>query len=172
MCVNKLAVILATAVFLIFAVYNPASAREMTVDNSGSGADFQSIREAINNSLSGDLILVYPGFYNESVDIETQNISICSKSENPEDTTIRAFNVSANNTTVSGFSIQEGLILHGPRTELWYSKIENCTVKNNILELGIGADECYNSTIEKNVILNSGISISGPEALILQFLTI
>ncbi|MDR7667108.1 NosD domain-containing protein [Methanosarcina sp. Z-7115] len=163
MWVNKLTILLAVAVFFIIAIYNPASAREITVDNSGSGADFQSIQEAINNSLSGDLILVYPGFYNESVDIETQNISICSKSENPEDTTVRAFNVSANNTTVSGLSIQEQLNLQSPVNDAWYDKIENCTVKNNILGSGIGADECYNSTIEKNVILSSGIFILGPE---------
>ena len=50
------------------------------------------------------------------------------------------------------------------RIELWYAKIENCTIKNNILERGIGTDDCYNSTIEKNVILNSSISVSGPDA--------
>ena len=73
------------------AVYNPASAKEITVDNSGSGADFISIQEAVNNSSSGDLILVYPGFYNECVDI-WNNVSILSVSENPEDTTVRLLN--------------------------------------------------------------------------------
>jgi len=147
------------------AAYSPASAREITVDNNGSGADFRSIQEAVNNSFSGDLILVYPGFYNESVDIWMQNISILSESENPNDTTVRAFKPGANNVTLGGFRIRENLDLKGRRTgELWYDKIENCTVKNNILESGIGADECYNSTIEKNVLLNAGIFISGPEA--------
>jgi beta propeller repeat protein/parallel beta-helix repeat protein len=146
------------------AVYNPASAREVTVDDNGSGADFKSIQEAVNNSSSGDLILVYPGFYNESVDIGIQNISVFSRSENPEDTTVRAFKLSANNVTLSGFKVREYLNLQGPASGAWYDKIENCTIKNNILETGVGADECYNSTIEKNVILNSGIFISGPEA--------
>ena len=164
MWVNKLNIFSVIAIFFMIVAYNPASTREITVDSSDSGADFKSIQEAVNNSFSGDLIFVYPGFYNESVDIRIQNIRILSKSENPEDTAVRAFNVSANNTTVSGLSIQERLILHGPRIELWYAKIENCTIKNNILERGIGTDECYNSTIEKNVILNSGISISGPDA--------
>lgn len=36
-----------------------ASAREITVGNNGSGADFKSIQEAVNNSFSGDIILVY-----------------------------------------------------------------------------------------------------------------
>ena len=38
--------------------------------------------------------------------------------------------------------------------------VENCTVKNNTLKSGIDVNECYNSTIEKNVILNSGISLN------------
>ena len=57
MCINKSSVILAVAIFLMFAFYNPASAREITVDNSGSGADFISIQEAVNNSSSGYMVL-------------------------------------------------------------------------------------------------------------------
>jgi beta propeller repeat protein/parallel beta-helix repeat protein len=159
-CVSRLVVFLLVAIFLMAAVYNPASAREITVDNSGSGADFKSIQEAVNNSSSGDLILVYPGFYNECVDI-WNNVSILSVSGNPEDTTVRAFKLSANNITLSGFRVQEHLNLQGPANNNWHDKIENCTVKNNILESGIGADNCDNSTIEKNTILKSGIYISG-----------
>ncbi|RXA19991.1 PKD domain-containing protein [Methanosarcina sp. MSH10X1] len=147
----------------MFSVYSPASAREITVGGNGSGTDFTLIQEAVNNSSSGDLILVYPGFYNESVDIIKENISILSESENPEDTAVRDFNVSANNITLRGFKVLEYLNLQGPENGIWHDKIENCTVKSNIMESGIGAEECYNSTIEKNVILNSGIYISGPE---------
>ncbi len=168
MWVSKLTVLLAVAIFLLTATNSPASAREITVDNNGSGANsgstFRSIQDAVNSSSPGDLILVYSGFYNESVDIWIQNISILSESEEPEETLVRNFNVSANNITVKGFTIQENLALQGLKGDLWYAKIENCTVKNNILESGIYADECYNSTIEKNVILNSGVFISGPEA--------
>ncbi|MDY9926727.1 NosD domain-containing protein [Methanosarcina sp.] len=161
---SKLTIFLVAAIFLLIATYSPVSAREITVDNNGSGADFKLIQEAVNNSSAGDIILVYPGIYNESVDIGIQNISILSNSENPEDTAVRAFKLSVNNITVSGFKIQENLVLKGRNGELWYAKIENCTVKNNILELGIGADDCYNSTIEKNIVLKSGISVVGPWA--------
>lgn len=167
MWVDKLIVLLAVSIFIITSVYSPASAREIIVDNNGSDADFKSVQEAVNNSSSGDVILIYPGFYNESVDIGVQNISILSESENPEDTTVRAFKLGENNITVSGFSVQESLTLQGYILPVGYnshSPIENCTVKNNILESGIYADNCYNSTIEKNVILNSGISIFGPWA--------
>ncbi|WP_052279171.1 NosD domain-containing protein [Methanosarcina acetivorans] len=132
------------------------------MDDSNSDAAFISIQEAVNSSSSGDVILVSPGFYNESVDIGIQNVSVLSKSENPEDTTVRAFNVSANGITVSGFSIHESLNLRGYMSPAGYNSccpIENCTVKNNILRLGIYADECYNSTLGKNVVLNSGIGI-------------
>ena len=162
MWVNKLTIFLAAAVYLMISVYSPVSAREITVYNN-SAVNFRSIQEAVNNSSSGDIILVYPGIYNESVDVRIGNISVLSESENPKDTTVRAFKLSVNNITLSGFSIKENLALQGSKGELWYAKIENCTVKNNILELGIDASECYNSTIAKNVFLgkDSGISVDG-----------
>jgi pectin methylesterase-like acyl-CoA thioesterase len=67
--VNKLIVFLSVVVFLITSVQNSAFAREIVVDANSSSADFRSIQEAVNNSSSGDVILVYPGFYNESVDL-------------------------------------------------------------------------------------------------------
>lgn len=156
MWVNKLTVLLAVAIFLFTMAYNPASAREITVDDNGSDADFRSIQKAVNSSSPGDVILVLPGFYNESVDIRIQNISVLSESENPEDTIVRAFNVSANSTTVSGLGIQEVLNCDDHYSYL----VENCTIKNNILKLGIYASECYNFIIEKNVIVNGGIGVS------------
>ena len=157
MWVNKLIVVLAVAIFLIVSIYSPASAREITVNDNGSCADFKSIQEAVNCSSSGDVIIVYPGIYNESVDIEIPNVSILSESENPEDTIVRAFKLSENNITVSGFSIQEILTLERD-DDHYLDPVENCTIKNNVLKLGISASS-YNSAIEKNVILNSGIGI-------------
>ncbi|MDR7667107.1 NosD domain-containing protein [Methanosarcina sp. Z-7115] len=157
--VNKSTIFLVAAIFLLIAAHSPASAKEIMVDDNGSGADFQSIQEAVNSSSPGDVVLVSPGSYNESVDIEIQNISIFSDSEDPEDTTVRAFNISANNTIISGFSIEEVLALQGSGAYYNYP-VENCTVKNNTLKSGIDINECYNSTIERNVILNSGISLN------------
>ncbi|HII93919.1 MAG TPA: hypothetical protein HA262_17705, partial [Methanosarcina sp.] len=88
MWVNKLIVFLSVIVFLTTSVQNSAFAREIVVDANNSSADFQLIQEAVNNSSSGDVILIYPGFYNESVDIGVQNISILSESENPKDTIV------------------------------------------------------------------------------------
>ena len=165
MWVNKLTIFLAAAIFLLIAVYSPATAREITVDDNGSSADFHSIQEAVNSSSPGDVVLVSQGTYNESVDIEIQNISVLSESENPEDTFVRAFNVSSNNVTVSGFSIEEILNLRGYSGYYYYYNypVENCTVINNVLKSGVYSNECYNSTIEKNIILKSGISVSDPD---------
>jgi len=146
-------------IFLI-SISSPASAKEITVDDVEE-ADFLSIQEAVNNSSPGDVVLVSPGIYNENVDIEIQNISVLSESGNPKDTFIQAFNVSTNNITVSGFSIEEILNLRG-YSGYYYYPVENCTVKNNVLKSGIYSNECCNSTIEKNIILNSGISLYGP----------
>ena len=163
MWVNKSTVLLAVAIFLFTVAYNPASAKEITVDDNGSDADFRSIQKAVNCSSSGDVILVYPGIYNESVDIGIQNISVLSESENPEDTTVRAFKLSVNNITVSGFSVQESLTLQGYTFPSGYSyyPVGNCTVNNNILKSGIYSSKCYNSAIEKNVFLDSGIIVNG-----------
>ena len=161
MWVNKLSIFLVAITFLTIVFCIPAAAREITVDDNGSDADYILIQEAVNSSSSGDTIIVYPGFYNESLDIVIDNISVLSESEHPEDTAVRAFNISANNTTVNGFRINEELILRGHKSDFWYDNIANCTVKNNILESGIvaGSGRCYNSSIEKNVILNSGIHV-------------
>lgn len=154
-----------------------ASAKEITVDDD-SEADFRSIQEAVTNSYYGDVILVCPGNYNESVDVTKENISILSESEDPEDTLVRSFKMGANNTTISGFSIQEGLILRkyiptGAFAGYSYQDpIENCTVKNNILKLGIDAKVCHSFMVEKNVILSSGVRISAPDDAVISNLRI
>ena len=121
-------------IFLIFISF-PVSAKEITVDDSET-ADFVSIQEAVNNSYPGDVIFVYPGTYNEIVELRVQNISVLSKYGNPDDTVVRAFGISARNITVSGFSIQEGLYLEdeSPYFEGDYSKIsDNVFVHGNIV---------------------------------------
>ena len=64
------------------AICSHASAKEITVDDD-SEADFRSIQEAVTNSYYGDVILVCPGNYNESVDVTKENISILSESQDP-----------------------------------------------------------------------------------------
>jgi len=109
--VNKFIILLVVTIFFMILIHSPASARGILVGNSSSGAAFPSIQEAVNNSSPGDIILVYPGIYNESVDIGIDNLTIHSASEKPEDTVIQTFNLAANNIVVSGFSIHENVSL-------------------------------------------------------------
>lgn len=150
-------IILIVIALIASALCSTVSAKEIIVGND-SVAEFRSIQKAVNSSSPGDVILVLPGFYNESVNVKVDNLSILSNSENPEYTNVRAFKLGENNITVSGFSVQKTLILEGYDGH-YFDPVENCTIKHNILKLGISADECCNSTIEKNVVLSSGIFI-------------
>lgn len=161
---NKLTIFPIIAVFILIGINSLASAREITVDGDNSDADFKSIQEAVNNSSPGDTIIVMPGTYNENVNVSVENISVITSSHEPENTIVRAFNLSKNKITLNGFTIQETLNLqkdnfYGPG----FSDLEYCTVKNNVLKEGINAKDCYNSSIDKNTILNRGISVSGPD---------
>ncbi len=164
MWVSKLTVLLAVAIFLLTATNSPASAREIIVDDKGSDAGFRSIQEAVNNSSSGDIILVYPGLYNESVNVSKDNLNILSDSGSPEDTIVRAFNLVANNTVVNGFGIEENVALRGSIVMGVGDEFipENCTVENNVFlenSSGVVISNCFNSTIEKNLFLGSGTGI-------------
>lgn len=144
--------------FLIFFSFL-TSAKEITVSNSEK-ADFTSIQEAVNNSASGDRILVSPGAYNETVKISVKNISILSKSKIPQDTFVKVFEIFANNVTIGGFTILENIKIRAsiPYDGHNFYTVENCTIKyNQFLKDGIDARECYNATIKENTFLGKGI---------------
>ena len=71
-----------------------------------------SIQAAVNNSTSGDLIIVKAGEYKENIVVNVSGINISSESGNPEDVIVRArdrnssvFLIKADNVTISGFNI-------------------------------------------------------------------
>ncbi|WP_440948021.1 right-handed parallel beta-helix repeat-containing protein [Methanosarcina sp. T3] len=104
-------VIIVVAIALItIAVYSPVSAKEITVDND-SGADFRSIQEAVNNSVSEDTIIVKPGTYRENVIVNTNRLTVRSESGKPDvlveplDENKSAFLIRADNVTITGFNI-------------------------------------------------------------------
>ncbi|MHC1754927.1 MAG: PKD domain-containing protein [Methanosarcina sp.] len=153
-------IILVAVTLIASAVYMPASAKEIIAGN-GSEANFDSIQEAVNNSSPGDVILVLPGVYNETVDVNVEGLSILSKSRNPEDTVVEAFSVSASNITISGFSIQEYI-----STSI-NQEVRCCVIKNNRF-LGTGSDigpkgivgqYCFNCVFSDNVLFDSVIGL-------------
>jgi PGF-pre-PGF domain-containing protein len=169
--------LIALVLMLFIFLSLPVSAKEIMVDDDEL-ADFVSVQDAVNSASPGDVILVSPGSYNESVDIRTQNISILSRSGNPINNVVKAFGIKwdTDNITIRGFSIQKGISVEGP-----YSKISNNIIvdgniflaaesnhnsllNNTLLKGGIWIDHNFGNGISGNYISNyaneSGISLS------------
>jgi parallel beta-helix repeat protein len=111
MGVNRAIILLAVTIFLMeSAVYNPASAKEITVGGD-SGADFRSIKEAVNSSSPGDTVIVKSGTYRENIIVNVTKLTIRSESGKPDmlvespDENESVFHITANNVTISGFNI-------------------------------------------------------------------
>lgn len=132
-----------TSTFLIFiflvSISSTASAREITVDNN-SGADFRSIQEAVNNSLTGDIIIVKPGTYTENVLVNVKGLTIRSESNNynahvkPLNDSKSTFLITANSTTISGLNITGAGKMHYKNAVFACGKMNNIT--GNTIENG------------------------------------
>lgn len=116
----------------------------------------ESIQEAVNNAFPGDTIFVKPGEYNESIQINQDNLTIISYSKNPYNTVItgvnresNVFKVVASNVTISGFSITDskcGIYLNGA---------QNCIINNNVISgnnIGICLSKSENNTLSNNIV--------------------
>ncbi len=106
--------------------------------DDGEGGNFSTIQEAVDYAVSGDTILVYPGTYTENVDV-FRELTIQSVSGNPEDTVLNpsgsdnAFDVSANNVTISGFKINFPMATYGKAAVSISSR--NNTILNNVISI-------------------------------------
>ena len=121
---NKLIILLMA--MLIFTLGSGiGAAKEITVNPT------DSIRTAVNNAGSDDVIIVKPGVYNESIKITTPKLIIRSESGNPENTIIRTdsygfyVTATASNTTISGFKIDSA------ETGITLDSCSGCTISNN-----------------------------------------
>ena len=118
----------------------------------------ESIQGALNNSTSGDTIIVAPGNYTEKLMVTTSGIVIRSDSLIPENTTIIAtgpdtnvFYVRADNVTIEGFKIWAGE--HKGITGIHLAGCTRCTIKNNDFSensLGLHMSNSKNNTISNN----------------------
>lgn len=169
MWANKSTILLVTAIFLMAAICSSASAREITVDNNGSGADFKSIQEAVNNSSSGDTVIVMPGTYEENVIVNVTSLTIMSESKNSEalvkshNENKSVFLIIANNVTLSGFNITgaKGLYTYYP-SGICLKNARNCRIKGNTLfenNLGVCLVDAGYNTISGNFLFNDSISL-------------
>ena len=170
MWVNKLTVLLAAAIFLMIVVYSPASAREIIVNNNGSGADFKSIQEAVNSSSSGDTVIVMPGVYIENVIVNVTSLTIRAESKNPgvlvqspvENKS--AFLITASNVDLSGFNVTgvKGNHTYYP-AGICLKNARNCKIIGNTLfenYLGICLVNADQNTVSENFLFNNSISLN------------
>ena len=99
---TKKSVILFTFI-LLFALFTipPQTRIKTTIAETlyvGSGQNYSSIQEAIDNATTGDIIFVYNGVYYETINITIDGITI--KGENKENTIIDGTGSSIENSTV------------------------------------------------------------------------
>jgi parallel beta-helix repeat protein len=143
-----------------------AAAIAITVDGSGgSAASFTSIQAAINAAHTGDKIIVKPGTYVESINVD-KSLTIVSESGNPSNTIVKAgkdsddiFSVCSNGVSIKGLGIKgaryAGVHLFG---------VNNCNIKyNKLSNNGCGIDLSMfgsGNTIDNNKISDSVTGIS------------
>ena len=161
----------------IITISDMASAKEIIVDDD-HGADFISIQEAVNNSVTGDIIIVRSGTYTENVLVDVTGITIRSESNNgsvqvkPLNESTGTFLITADNITVSGLNItgaskdsyKNAIFTYGDMNNVTGNTVENgsiflgsCTLENLT---GILYGEMNNVT--GNIIENGSIFL-GPE---------
>jgi len=128
---NKIPFLL-LAFFILFSLTGIGTAAEIIVQ------PWNSIQAAVNNSTSGDVIIVMPGTYIENVEVPTGNLTIRSESGNSDNTTIKAmsstadvFLLQADSIKMNGFKIS-GSTASG-RSAINLSSCRYCTIENNKL---------------------------------------
>ncbi len=105
----------------------------IVVNQSGS-ADFTNISDALDAAQDGYTILIDPGNYNESLEIDKDNITLISSTADPDDVTITdtfaALINEGENVTITGLTFSNsifGLVLFEDNCS-----ISNCTFTDNI----------------------------------------
>lgn len=126
-----------TIAFLVFAVFaNCVSAATLTVDPSGSG-DHTTITAAVGSASSGDTIIVKPGTYNEDIIVSTNNLTIMSESDDPDNTIVQAtatsndvFKITSDNVTLKGVKLTKG------KNGVLLDTVNNCIISNCVASQG------------------------------------
>jgi nitrous oxidase accessory protein len=115
-----------------------------------------SIQAAVNNSTSGDLILVKAGEYEENIIVNVSGLNISSEAETPDGVHIQAlnrnssiFHLTADNITIKGFTLK------GPDSK----KPENASLSENSSDVEISnLDSASNSSNAYNFFNSSNAS--------------
>jgi len=133
----------------------------------GLDKHFQSIQQAVKFAESGDKITVFPGIYNENIDVN-QTLHLQSKS-GADATTIVGKEiivyVSADNSTIQGFTIygsansSTGVLVDADKCKIIENRFGVSAQKKN--DIGLASTNFYgNNTGSKTLILNNIISMN------------
>ncbi|MCC4770972.1 hypothetical protein FXV91_12560 [Methanosarcina sp. DH2] len=142
-----------------------AAARRITV-GSDENKDFSSIQEAVNAAKAGDTVYVYNGLYMENIYLDKE-ISVRSISGIPEKNIVTAkdpgdhvFHVTANNVTISGFSINGAN--DAQKAGIYLENAQGIMVSNNNLSsnrLGIYLDSSTTNMLNLNDVSENEVGI-------------
>jgi len=159
--------LLLAVVVVIFTI--PAFATITIVDINGAG-QFTSIQQAIDNANPGDTIQVWPGTYNEAININKNVVLQGSGYENTILTSSTNPTVTMSNGLIKWFMISSTM---GNGIKVTNGRIHNCVIKSCALN-GIYADNGA-SYIQNCVVVNnnsSGINATSSNASITVINTI
>lgn len=136
-----------------------------------------SIQDFVNNSTTGDTIVVRAGVYQQNVTVDVPGVTVTADPESYGSVLLRspdgnssAFQIEADNITVSGFNITgSGKDSRAPETSeadgcpqagICIKHANNCTIeKNNLSEsqYGIYLQDSMNNTLSQNNLSGNGI---------------
>ena len=104
-------VVLVLSSFLLIAQPAPVSAEWSTLE-VGDDKPYETIQAAVDDAVSGDTILVYPGYYPESVTITKSNLTLIAQAEGVyvEPPEVAGFHITADRVTIRGFTIWYGIL--------------------------------------------------------------
>jgi hypothetical protein len=122
------------AVICLFAIFSmTVSANPGVINVPG---DNQTIQEAIDNAVDGDIIVVEPGLYNETVEVTVSNVTIKANATDPAETIVSAngtsdyvFNITGQtNVTLAGFTIRDAVV-----AGIYLNNARDCAFSDNIV---------------------------------------
>jgi hypothetical protein len=137
---------------------NHSSSRENILYVGGSGlGNYSKIQDAVNDSHDGDMIIVFPRFYQEIVNINT---SIILKGiDHPivdGNLSFSVITLAANGITIDGFIVQNAGLNHSDFPEMTdiYCAEGNASIKNNHF-LGISCVGVFNRANDVSIVNNT-----------------
>jgi parallel beta-helix repeat protein len=141
------------AILIFISVSDTGTASELRVQAG------ESIQDKVDEAFPGDIVLIESGEFNESIHVNTENLTIKSASEDPDNTLIKGINagsyvfeIAASDVNISGFSITDG------RCGIFLNRVNNCTISNNKIsnqEVGLYLFESRNNLLNNNMVYSN-----------------